>query len=166
MSEKLEPPTVNDLMIAEPVTIGPDLSLDDVITLLIRADIPAVPVVEDNDGGKELLGFITERDCLEYFANEIYYGNPDVNVRSMMQRFPLCVSPETDVFAMATIFTRHPHHHLPVVKNNRLVGIISRRDVLRGLYEFERKVCADRAESKGRSLRDFRDLVNLRFIIK
>jgi CBS domain-containing protein len=83
-----------------------------------------------------------------------------------MQRLPLCVSPETDIFALASIFTRHPHRHLPVVVKKRLVGIISRRDVLRGLYEFERKVCADRAKCKGRSLLDFRQLINLRFIIK
>jgi CBS domain-containing protein len=164
MVEKLEPPTVDDLMITEVFTVAPDASLDDVIATLIERNIPAAPVVEEKHGERELLGLITEKDCLEYFSNEIYYGNPDVSVQSMMQRFPLCVSPETDVFAMATIFTRHPHRHLPVVKKKQLVGIVSRREVLRGLYEFERKVST--AKAKSRSLMDFRQLVNHRFIIK
>jgi CBS domain-containing protein len=163
MAEKLETPLVKDLMIKDVFTVTPDASLDDVITLLITHDIPAAPVIEDRDGGKKLLGYITEKDCLEYFSNEIYYGNPDVSVQSMM-RLPLCANPETDVFSMATIFTQHPYRHLPVVKKKHLVGVISRRRVLRALYEFERKVCIDRAKDK--CLMDFRELVNLRFIIK
>jgi CBS domain-containing protein len=163
MAEKLEPPTVKDLMITEVITVTLDASLDDVITLLITHDVPAAPVIENEDGGKKLVGLITERDCLEYFSNEIYYGNPDVSVQSMM-RLPLCAKPEMDVFSMATIFTQHPYRHLPVVKKKQLVGIVSRRGVLRALYEFERKVCIDKAKEK--CLMDFRELVNLRFIIK
>jgi len=163
MAEKLEPPTVKDLMVTEVFTVTPDASLDDVIALLIKHDVPAAPVIEDQENGKKLLGFITEKDCLEYFSNEIYYGNPDVTVRSMM-RFPLCANPETDLFSMASIFTEHPYRHLPVVKKKQLVGIISRRRVLRALYEFERKACIEKAREK--CLMDFRELVNLRFIIK
>jgi len=166
MAKNVKPPTAEDLMIRDVLTVSTEADLDEAITTLIKHSIPSLPVVEDKNGGRELIGFITEKDCLEYFANEIYYGNPNVDVPSMMQRFPLCVPPETDVFALASIFTRHPHRHLPVVIDKQLVGIVSRRDVLRGLYEFERKVCADRAERKGRSLRDFRHLVNLRFLIK
>ena len=163
MAEKLELPTVKDLMITDVFTVTPGASLDEVITLLITHDIPAAPVIEDQDGVKKLCGYITEKDCLEYFSNEIYYGNPDVSVQSMM-RLPLCANPEMDVFSMATIFTQHPYRHIPVVKKKHLVGVVSRRRVLRALYEFERKVCIDRA--KGRCLMDFRELVNLRFIIK
>jgi len=76
MAEKLEPPTVKDLMITEVITVTPDASLDDVITLLITHDVPAAPVIEDRHGGKKLLGLITERDCLEYFSNEIYTATP------------------------------------------------------------------------------------------
>ena len=163
MAERLETPIVKDLMITDVICVTPDASLDEVISLLITHDVPAAPVVDNRGGGKKLLGFITERDCLEYFSNEIYYGNPDVSVQSMM-RLPLCANPEMDVFSMATIFTQHPYRHLPVVKKKQLVGIVSRRAVLQALYEFERKVCFDKAEHK--SLMDFRELVNLRFIIK
>ncbi|MBT8117972.1 MAG: CBS domain-containing protein [Gammaproteobacteria bacterium] len=163
MTEKLEPPIVKDLMVTKIYTVTPDATIDEVITLLIKHDIPAAPVIKDQDGEKKLLGYITEKDCLEYFSNEIYYGNPDVSVQSLM-RFPLCASPETDLFSMASIFTEHPHRHLPVAKKKQLVGIISRRSVLHALYEFERKVCINRAKDK--CLMDFRELVNLRFIIK
>jgi predicted transcriptional regulator len=69
-----------------------------------------------------------------------------------------------DVFSMATIFTQYPYRHLPVVKKKQLVGVVSRRGVLQALYEFERKICLDKAEHK--CLMDFRQLVNFRFIIK
>jgi len=81
-----------------------------------------------------------------------------------MMRLPLRAKPEMDVFSMATLFTQHPYRHLPAVKKKQLVGIVSRRGVLRALYEFERKVCIDKAKEKCRM--DFRELVNLRFIIK
>lgn len=163
MADKLEPPTVKDLMVTKIYTVTPDSTIDEVITLLIKHDIPAAPVIKDNDGEKKLLGYITEKDCLEYFSNEIYYGNPDVSVQSLM-RFPLCANPDTDLFTMASIFTEHQYHHLPVTKKKQLVGIVSRRSVLRALYEFERKVCIGKAKQK--CLMDFRELVNLRFIIK
>ena len=133
MTQKLEPPTVKDLMVTDVATVSPDASLDDVIKLLIRRNVPDAPVVDEKDDKQELVGFITEKDCLEYFSNEIYYGNPDVGVEAIMQRFPLCVSPDMDVFAIATIFTHQVQRHLPVVKKKQLLGIISLREVLRGL---------------------------------
>ena len=142
------------------LTFAPDMDLLKAIEELARNGGSAAPVV---DSKRCLRGILTEKDCLEYFSNEIYYGNPDVNVQSMM-RLPLCANPEMDVFSMATIFTQHPYRHLPVVKKKQLVGVVSRRRVLRALYEFERKVCIDKAKHK--CLMDFRELVNLRFIIK
>jgi Mg/Co/Ni transporter MgtE len=112
----------------------------------------------------ELIGIISEKDCIEYLSNEVFYGNPDVTARHMMHRFPLCVAPETDIFSMATIFTQHGHRHLPVVKKKQLLGIVSRRDILDGLFDFHRKVA--KAKSKDKSPLDYHELVNLRFIIK
>ena len=164
MAEKPEPPTVKDLMITDILTVSPEMTLDEVIARLLKRNVPAAPVVEDRDGSPELLGLVTEKDCLQYLSNEIFYGNPDVTVQSLMQRFPLCVSPDTDLFSLAAIFTAHPYRHLPVVKKKQLLGVVSRRDVLRGLHEFQKRVCDEKAYAK--SLLDFREIANLRFIIK
>jgi len=164
MGEKLEPPVVSDLMITDVVTVSPDMTLEQVVTLLVKKQVPAAPVVMKQNGSLELIGIISEKDCIEYLSNEVFYGSPDVTVKHMMQRFPLCVSPETDIFSMATIFTQYPHRHLPVVRKKRLVGIVSRRDVLDGLFDFHVKVAKE--TSKKKSPLDYHRLVNLRFIIK
>ena len=165
MAHKLEAPKVKDLLMTKFVTVAPTDSLDKVISTLLKHEIPAAPVVEKVDDKLDVLGCITEQDCVEYFANEIYYGNPDVTARTVMQRYMFCVTPETDLFAAACLFTRQVCQLLPVVVNEReFVGLVTRRRVLRALNEFEKKIYREKAEDK--SIRDFHEIVNLRFIIK
>jgi CBS domain-containing protein len=164
MDEVLVPPTVADLMIRDVHTVTPDMSLEEVIAFLVKKQVPFAPVVERHDDGDELLGLISEKDCLGYLSNELFYGNPDINVRSMMHKYPLCASPESDIFIMATIFTQHTYRHLPVVSDKHLVGVISRGDVLKAMHEFSLAVCRDKSRNKTHL--DFHELANLRFIIK
>ncbi len=164
MSETLKPPTVADLMIGEVHTVRPDMNLEEATDFLVKKRIPFAPVVEPRERGNELIGLISETDCLQYLSNELFYNNPDINVRSMMHKSPLCASPESDIFVMATIFTQHVHPHLPVVKDKLLLGVISRHDVLKAMHEFSVAVSQDK--SKQKTHLDFHELVNLRFIIK
>jgi CBS domain-containing protein len=164
MSKTLKPPTVADLMTRDVHTVTPDMSLDDAISALVKMKIPFAPVVEHGEHGDELIGLISEKDCLGYLSNELFYGNPDINVRAMMQKFPLCASPDNDIFVMSTIFTQQAFRHLPVVKDKHLLGIVSRHDVLKAMHEFCQAVCHDKSILK--SHLDFHDLVNMRFIIK
>ncbi len=162
--EVLSPPIVADLMIREVYTVDPDMSLEVAVSFLIDNKIPWAPVTEHSDEGDELLGLITEKDCLEYLSNELFYCNPDINVRSMMYRFPLCASPDSDIFVMATIFTQHNFRYLPVVKDRHLLGVISRHDVLKAMRDFSVAVCKDKSRKKTHL--DLHELANLRFIIK
>lgn len=165
MARKFNPPKVKDLLFTKFVTVSPTDSLDSVIELMLKHGVTAVPVVEKVDDVIDVLGCITEQDCVEYFANEIYYENPDVSARSIMQRYTFCVTPETDIFAAATIFTRQRCSLLPVVKKKKeFIGLVTRRRVLQALCEFEKKIYRGKASDKKKM--DFRQIVNLRFIIK
>jgi predicted transcriptional regulator len=165
MTKKLVPPKVKDLLMTKFVMVSPNDSLDTVISTLLKHEIPAAPVVEKVNDTIDMLGCITEQDCVEYFANEIYYGNPDVTARSIMQRYTFCVTPQTDLFTAACLFTRQSCQLLPVVKKkHEFVGLVTRRRVLRALNEFEKKIYKHKAE--GKTLRDFHEIVNMRFIIK
>ena len=165
MTHLLKPPKIKDLVMTKFVSVSPDDSLEHVIATLLKHEIPAAPVVEKVDGKIDVLGCITEQDCVEYFANEIYYGNPDVTARSVMQRYTFCITPETDIFAAACLFTRQTCQLLPVVrKKHDCVGLVTRRQVLGALSEFEKKI--NREKDEFRKLKDFREIVNLRFIIK
>jgi len=165
MSHKLHPPKVKDLMLTKFVSVSPTDSLDTVISTLLKHNIPAAPVVEKAHHKTDVLGCITEQDCIEYFSNEIYYGNPDVTAKTVMQRYNFCVTKDTDVFSAACLFTRQTCQLLPVVNDKKdFIGLVTRRSVLRALNEFEKKIYRNKAKDK--SLMDMREIVNLRFIIK
>lgn len=165
MSHKLHPPKVKDLMITKFVSVSPTDSLDTVISTLLKHNIPAAPVVKKVGNKTDVLGCVTEQDCIEYFSNEIYYGNPDVTAKTVMQRYNFCVTPETDVFAAACLFTRTTCQLLPVVRQKKdFIGLVTRRSVLRALNEFEKKIYRDKAKDK--RLMDLSEIVNLRFIVK
>ncbi|WP_261345429.1 CBS domain-containing protein [Thalassoroseus pseudoceratinae] len=54
----------------------------------------------------------------------------------MTRRHPMCVSPEDDVCALASFFANSQHRHMPVVKDGRLLRIVSQRDLLKSLERY------------------------------
>lgn len=166
MTTTLKPaPQARDFMNRHVHTISADASLAEIVRFLERHKISNAPVVEQDEGGHPILvGFLSEGDCLEYLSNEVFFGSPfqAQTARTMMKRHPVCVEPETDIFSLASIFVSHRYRHLPVVEGAHLVGIVSRRDILKALDESYRK------EQEGRTLkkspRDLREVINLRFV--
>ena len=161
------PPTAADCMTKHVHSVTPDLSLAEVTELLHKHHVSSAPVVEKGAiGGPRLIGFISQADCLEHLSNEIFFGNPSVpqTVQTMMKRHPVCVTSETDLFALASIFVTHQFRHLPVVDNDRLVGMVSRRDVLEELDRFYRERIED--SSFERSPPDLHEVANLRFVAR
>ena len=144
--------TVADIMDADPVTVRPEASLDEVVALLRRDDLHGVPVV--NDGGR-CVGIITEADLVigdeqgdlhlpHYF--ELFGGVVFLeplrrfeerlqkavasNAEQLMTKDPVTVAPDATVQQAARIIAREGHNRLPVVEHGRLVGLVTRLDVL------------------------------------
>ena len=84
--EALKPPIVADLMVTNVHTVSPEMTLDEAVSFLVDMNIPCAPVVEHGDEGNELLGLITEKDCLEYLSNELFYCNPDIKASRCARR--------------------------------------------------------------------------------
>lgn len=148
-------------------TVTPEMSLADAIGFLKRHKVSNAPVVEtDADGHRMLIGFLSEGDCLEHLSNEVFFGSPapQQTVATMMKRHPVCVEPEMDVFTLASIFVNHRYRHLPVAADGRLLGIVSRRDILHALNTFYQEAFKDRTSK--RFPPNLKDLVNHRFILK
>lgn len=134
--QELAEPVVADFMTTELVTVTADMGLPEAVELLLDKKVSNAPVVKHGRRGSKLLGLLTERDCLKFLTGEIFYGDPNITVESMMKHIPVCVSPETDVFTVSSIFIQQGYRHLPVVRKTLLLGVVSRRDVLRGLNDF------------------------------
>jgi CBS domain-containing protein len=124
--------TVKEHMEKVSVTVHPDMEVYEALSILLKHGISAAPVV--NERGK-LLGILAERDCLDAFVNEEYYDAPTALVRDIMSPDVVTVSPDVDILQTADIFSHHKFHLLPVVVDQRLVGNITRRDVIRAILK-------------------------------
>lgn len=135
-------PQARDFMNQHVKTIDAGTSLKDAVNFLIVNEISNAPVVErPDDGAPRLVGFLSEQDCLENLSNELFFGciEQPRTVRMIMKSHPICVSPETELFTLASIFVNHGYRHLPVVEKDRLLGIVSRRDILRAIDAYYRE---------------------------
>ena len=142
-------------MDSSPETVSPDTDVESVIAVLRDNELPGVPVV--NEGGR-LVGIVTETDLvlpdddgdlhLPHYVN-IFGGTVFIEplkrfetklrkafastAADMMSEDPTTVSPETTVEEAAKIIHETGHNRLPVVEHGRLVGVVTRVDVLGGL---------------------------------
>jgi len=123
---------VRDYMAGKLVTFKPDTDVLDAIHELVQHRIAGAPVV--NDQG-ELIGMLSELDCMKIALNAGYYGDWGGPVADYMTPDVESVDADMNIIDLAQKFLQTKFRRFPVLRNNRLVGQISRRDVLRALKE-------------------------------
>ena len=121
---------IKDHMSTRLVTLDPDMDILRAVNTLITNVIAGAPVV---DGNRRLVGILTERDCMRVAMQAEYHGMPGGPVRRYMTKDPQFVSPDESILHVAQLFIDGKYHRYPVVKNDRLVGMISRRDVMHAM---------------------------------
>ncbi|MFA4835984.1 MAG: CBS domain-containing protein [Dehalococcoidia bacterium] len=117
--------TARDIMTRTVITTKEDMVLTDVIKLLLRWHISGVPIVDD-DG--KLVGIITEHDVV----NSALSGNASsTTAGEVMTREVETYSPDTLVVEVINHFATHRVRRVPIVEEGKVIGIISRRDIIR-----------------------------------
>jgi len=110
----------------EVITIHPEQSIRDAVKLLSHYKIGALVVVDAED---RLVGIISERDIIQHAAvDENVFSLP---VAAVMTRKVVTGVPQDDLFSVVHTMTERRFRHLPIMDNDRLVGIISIGDVLK-----------------------------------
>jgi CBS domain-containing protein len=128
---------VRDYMAGSIVSFKPETDVLDAIHELVRHRIAGAPVV--NDQG-ELVGMLSELDCLRVSLNAGYYGDWGGPVADFMSPDVETVDADMNIIDLAQKFIDCGFRRFPVLRNNRLVGQISRRDVLRALTNLSTSV--------------------------
>ncbi|VAW96277.1 hypothetical protein MNBD_GAMMA20-1119 [hydrothermal vent metagenome] len=123
---------VRDYMTTTLFTLQQSLEVLRAVRILVEHDISGAPVVDEN--GK-LVGILTERDCMRIDLEAGYYEDYGGRVENYMSRNVVSVEPDMSILELAKRFIDAPYRRYPVVKNDRLIGLISRRDVMRALDE-------------------------------
>lgn len=123
-------PVVNDIMATRLVTLSPAMSIQEAIALLLKQQVSGAPVV---DAEQKLVGVLSEKDCLRIYANGAYNNLPGGVVEQYMSTELTTTVADADLFSVADVFIKSSFRRLPVLdEEGRLVGQISRRDVLEG----------------------------------
>lgn len=121
---------VRDYMAANLVTLSPDMEILDAIHSLVEKRISGAPVVDEHGN---LVGVLSEMDCMRVALNAGYHEEYGGHVEEYMSRDVRTVEADASILELAQRFIDGPYRRFPVVESNRLVGQISRRDVLRAL---------------------------------
>ncbi len=125
---------VTDFMDHNPHAVTASTSIKEAVAIMLKEGVIGVPVVDDQH---QLVGYLSEQDCVKDMLNDAFYSEEPGAVASAMQTEVMSVSPETSIVEIAqTIMTNRPKNY-PVVTHGKLVGLISRSDVLRALLEHE-----------------------------
>jgi CBS-domain-containing membrane protein len=139
-----------DVMVTSVITVGPDANIQEVADLLLRHRISAVPVV---GGNGEIVGIVSEGDLINRPESETmhhrswwldalasnealaadYVRSHSRRVTDVMTREVITASPETPVADVAALLEKHRIKRVPIVRNGRIVGIVSRANLLQGL---------------------------------
>lgn len=124
-------PRAKDFMITDVVTLDPDTDVYEAIHKLLERKISGTPIVKDG----KIVGVLSEKDCLRILANGTFHELPGGPVSNYMSTPVHTIHPDADIFAVADIFLKNNFRRVPVVREHKLVGQISRRDVLRAIQE-------------------------------
>jgi CBS domain-containing protein len=147
--------TARDIMHTDVITIGPDATVRELADLLAQHEISGVPVV---DAAGALVGIVTEGDVIlqdaelhfphyvQFLDGVIYlesvrkfeerfrktFGN---KVRDVMSTEVVTVEPGSSIHELTTLMADNNINRLPVVEDGRLVGIITRGDIVRAIAQ-------------------------------
>ena len=114
-----------DIMTTNVITVKKDMVLTDVIALLLRWHISAMPVVDNDD---KMVGIVSEIDLV----NLTFDGNAgDTTVEEVMVTDIVSFSPDTQLADLVQSFSKRHLRRVPIIDKGKVVGIVSRRDILR-----------------------------------
>jgi len=120
---------INALMIPDPITITEKASVSDAIELMKINSIRHLPVVSQK---KILKGFLTLADLKQGLIPSMV---GDLTLTDLMIKKPITVEPDNDIEIAAQLIYKHKIGGMPVVRKNKLVGIITESDILRAFID-------------------------------
>jgi len=125
---------VTDYMTTNLITFTPDIDIRDATKTLLQKQISGAPVV---DRSGHLVGMLSEVDCIQTIVSGSYNQHPSGNgtVQEFMSANVHSISSNTTIDELAHKFVNSHYRRFPVVANGKLMGQISRRDVLKAILK-------------------------------
>lgn len=123
---------VAEYMNSKPNVVSNTTNVRDAVELMLKNKITGVPVINESH---DLVGYLSEQDCIEEMLNDAFYCEEPAAVEKVMQTELLTVTPKTGIVELAQTIIKNRPKNYPVIENGKLVGLISRSQVLKALVE-------------------------------
>ncbi len=147
--------TAKEIMTRKVITVKPDLSVKELARVLVTNKISGAPVVDEQEN---LVGIVTEKDLIEqdkklhlptvitlfdaviYLESEKHFKEElkklaASSVEDIMERDAVTITEETSLQDIATIMSDQDKDLLPVLRDDRIVGIVGKEDVVRSMMD-------------------------------
>ncbi len=124
-----------DMMTQNLVTLSPQLDVFSAIDILLRKRISGAPVV-DSQGNYR--GVFSESSAMRVIVNAAYDNLPDAGLMPFVDTHAPTIAPDTEMLTICQTFLDQATRRLPVLEAGRLLGQISRRDVMRKVSELSK----------------------------
>ena len=122
--------TTRDYMTSASITLKPELDILEAAETLLEYNLTGAPVVDEH---REVIGFLSEKDCLHVVLSAIYNGDLGDRVMDRMSNTVMSVHPDDSIADVAEKFLKCACRVFPVIEKNVLVGMISRANVLQAM---------------------------------
>ena len=160
-------PTAREWMTSKYMALTPETDLLVALGRMADKSVSAALVV---DPGGKLVGVLTEKDCLRVLTLTTYHEALAGKVGGFMSPLPECVAPDMDLLRISKLFLETNFPVLPVMEGEKLLGQISRQQVLQATQSMARKIekehakraaieeDADEATQRPRSIQEMQDV--------
>jgi len=122
-----------DIMERGVVTIGPETGADAAMEIMLREEVSGLPVV---DAQGKLIGVVTEKDMLQTVYDKLFGQAPRAKtVADLMTREVKTFDDEASVLEIAECLIHSTFRRVPILHGGKLVGVVSRPDVIRAILK-------------------------------
>ena len=123
---------VDDYMARDLISFRPEDDIHYAIKVLVDKRISGAPVVDANEN---LVGVLSKKDCLQVIYSTSYHQDWGGRVQDYLSADVHTIESGTDVIAAADLFVKSSFRRFPIMSSGRLIGQISRHDILRALSD-------------------------------
>ncbi len=132
-------PTAADIMISRVEAFSPETEIAAAVETLLSRGYSGAPVVDER--GRPI-GVLSEHDCVRVLASSLYEGWPTGTVADHMTKGAESVEEHADLLSVAQRFAEGHHRRLLVVREGKLTGLITRRDLMRTLDRMRQRAAS------------------------
>ncbi|MFP4089633.1 MAG: CBS domain-containing protein [Cyclobacteriaceae bacterium] len=135
-TEQRRSDSITKYMATQLVTFTPEQNVSEVLSSMLKHRISGAPVLDENG---DIIGMISEKDCMKVVLDYAYHNQPinQAKVRDYMSTEVTTVNADASIFEVADLFYSYNFRRFPVMDAGRLVGQISRRDILKAAQKLK-----------------------------